>query len=252
MSGEFTGRRVLVTGATRGLGRILAQAFAASAADVIVASRTRADAESAAREIGRDTTGLVTAAIGDIGEPGGAEGIIAEAVASHGRLDVLVNAAGVMVRGPLEQTSPDAFLEVMRINAFGTWAMCRAAVPVMRATGGGAIVNLASAAGVVGYDERSAYGASKGAVVQLTRCLAVELACSGIRVNAVAPGPFNSGMTRSPADTPQLASLIAHRVPLRRTATGDELIGAALFLAGDAASFVTGVILPVDGGWTAA
>jgi gluconate 5-dehydrogenase len=241
------GRVALVTGATSGLGLVAATALAAAGAHVVAVSRDRDRAESVRRTIGDDTE----AVIGDVGEPGGAQRIIEAATESNGCIDVLVNGAGVMQRGAIEDTSDADFYEMIRVNTFGVWAMCREALSAMRPAGG-SIINIASAAGVVGYDTRAAYGASKGAVIQLTRCLAVEFARDQIRVNAVAPGPFRSGMASERGTAPQLQALLTHRVPLARMAEPGELGGAITFLAGATASFITGIVLPVDGGWTAA
>jgi NAD(P)-dependent dehydrogenase (short-subunit alcohol dehydrogenase family) len=212
----------------------------------VIVSRTSARANSARSDVGSNAV----AVLGDVAAPDGARRIVDEALNACGQIDILVNAAGVMRRGAIEDTSDDDFYEIMRVNTFGVWAMCRAIVPAMHRNGG-SIINIASAAGMVGYDKRAAYGTSKGAVIQLTRCLAVEFARHHIRVNAVSPGPFRTGMSCDRATTPQMAGLLAHRVPLGRMAEPDEIGGSVTFLAGPASSFVTGVILPVDGGWTA-
>lgn len=245
---DLTGQVAVVTGGSKGLGAAAAAALAAAGAQLALVARDLTGLEAQARVL-REGGAAVLCVTGDIGAPGEADRILDRAAAETGRLDILVNAAGAMTRGAVADTTPEEFQRVMTANAFGLWAMCRAAARHM--TSGGSIVNLASTAGLIGSTDRSAYAASKGAAVQITRALAVELAPRNIRVNAVAPGPFATDMSQDMQGSERWRRLIGDRVPLGRIARPSEIGPPILFLASPGASFITGVILPVDGGWTA-
>ncbi len=231
----------IVTGAASGMGAATARLLTEAGATVLGADISR-------------TPGI--ALVGDVSNPKFCDAAVAKAVALHGRLDILVNAAGVIVRADAPATDDDAWYRQMRVNVDGTFFMCRAAIRQMRQQGSGAIVNFGSIWGSAGGKGHVAYATAKGAVHNLTRSLALDHAREGIRVNAVCPGEVDTPMLRGagravPLTDAQLADMADRVVPNGRLAQPDEIARVVVFLCTDAASYMTGALVPVDGGWSA-
>ena len=246
---SLAGRTALVTGATRGLGRAFARALAEAGADVVVHGR---DAE-AAEEVRAEIEGLGRTAhvvLGDLTERAGVEDIVSKAYAAAGEIDVLVNNAGACVHRPALEVTDDEWSHVIDTNLTALWRMSQEVGARMVARRQGSIVNIGSMSGLVVNrpQMQPAYNASKAAVHQLTKSLAAEWAPSGVRVNAVAPGYVKTDM--SPVDDPRFRRQWIEDAPQQRYASPDEVSPAVVFLASDAASFMTGTILVIDGGYT--
>ncbi len=245
-------RTVIVTGASSGLGARFARVVAAAGATVVVGARRRERLEALVDDL-RSEGAQAVAVECDVTVDSDVDGLIAAATETTGRLDVHVNAAGIALDEDEEIESPDSFRRVLEVNAVGLYTCTRAAAGVMLDRGAGSIVNVASISGLVAGDgpDTPSYTASKGAVVNLTRELAVRWAPRGVRINALAPGWFPSEMTAETLSSEAGRRFVDERTPLGRPGREDELDGALLFLASDASSYVTGHTLVVDGGWTA-
>ncbi len=248
---DLTGRAAVVTGGSKGLGQAMAAGLASAGADVLLVSRNGREAEAAAAGIAHDHGRRAIGRGFDVTVPEQAEAMFVEAEREFGRVDILINSAGINIRAPIAELTPAQFEQVMAVNVTGTWLCCRAALPRMRARGWGRIINLASALGLVGLAGRTPYTASKSAVIGLTRTLALEGAADGITANSVCPGPFLTEMNRPIADTADGQKFVVGATALKRWARIEEIQGVAIFLASDAGSYVTGASIAVDGGWTA-
>jgi len=247
---ELTGRTAVVIGGTSGIGRAIAHGLADAGADVICTSRRQEQVDAAAGEIeekGRSTIRVTT----DVSDRSSIEGLLAEASAAFGKVDILVNSAGRTKRSPSLEVDDDTWNEILETNLTGTLRACQVFGRHMIENGYGRIVNIASLSTFVSLFEVAAYSASKAAVASLTKSLAIEWAKHGVNVNAIAPGVFRTALNQQLLDeTPRGQEFLA-RTPMGRFGKVEELAGAAVFLASEAASFVTGEVLVVDGGFLA-
>jgi len=234
-----------VTGDGRGIGRSIALALAAAGADVAIASRTQGDLDSLALGIqSHGRRALVLA--GDVGNTSNLESLVPRCVDGLGRLDVLINNAGGAGPNDPLRTTPEQFLKAMEWNVLPAFALTRLAVPAMRATGGGSVINITSAAARYAQRSFSSYGTAKAALTQLTRLLAQDFA-PHIRVNAIAPGPVVTEALGKYL-TPEVCAAMEKRTPLARLGTVEDIAAAALYLATPASSWMTGKTLELDGG----
>ncbi|MDX1613071.1 MAG: SDR family oxidoreductase [Candidatus Promineifilaceae bacterium] len=240
----------LVTGASRGIGRGLAKALAAAGAKVAVAARDLEALEELAAEIAAANGAALPLQL-DVRDLDQINAAVDQIVAHYGRLDILVNNAGLGANHPALAVSEDDWDEMMAVNLKGLFFCCQAAGRIMLAQKHGRIINMSSQAGVVGIRDHAVYSASKGAVNQLTRVLALEWSAAGVTVNAVAPTFIYTPGTAERLDQPDYRQGVLQRLPIGRVGTIDDVAGAVIYLASPAAALVTGHVLLVDGGWTA-
>lgn len=246
---DFTGQVALITGAASGMGAATAREFSAAGGQVILVDRNGTLAAQVATELGSDPP-----VVGDVSSSAFCQEAVNTALERYGRLDVLVNAAGIIVRADALNTSDEQWQRVLNVNVSGVFYMSRAAIGPMKQQGKGAIINFGSIWGEVGATGVVAYCASKGAVHQITRAMALDYVQDGIRINAVCPGEVNTPMLQSERIepvTPELMARLAATVPMGRLADPVEIARVVLFLASDAASYMTGTMVNVDAGFTA-
>ncbi len=252
--GRLTGKVAVVTGGTSGLGRAGAIRFAREGARVAVASRREEEGRKVVQEIESDGGEAVFVRT-DVRVPGDVEALVVAAEDRFGRIDVLYASAGVMLTGSAPETSEEVYGLVMDVNVGGTFRLAKYGIPALTRAGGGSIVLTASELGLVGATHTVAYCASKGAVVNMVRALAIDCGRLGIRVNCLCPGPIDTPMLRdwfdAGEDPAELERVQTEPVLLKRIGVPDEVAEAALFLASDASSYMTGSVLVVDGGATA-
>ena len=248
---QLTGKTAIVTGASRGIGEAISKGFAEAGADAVLVSRNMAALKEVAKEIekiGRKALPISA----DIGNPKEVEGIIEKTLKVFPRIDILVNNAGISpVLKKAEEMDLKEWEEIVRVNLTGTFLCCQAIGKVMIKQGGGKIINMISVGAVVAFPRQIGYCATKGGILQLTKVLAVEWARHNIQVNAIGPAYLETELTKKMRESKIISQDLLQRTPIGRFGKPEEIVGAALYLASSASSYMTGQTVFVDGGWLA-
>jgi NAD(P)-dependent dehydrogenase (short-subunit alcohol dehydrogenase family) len=247
MTDRMSGKSGIVTGGARGIGRELAAAFAAAGARVAIWDTDGDAARAAATEVG---AGAIADTV-DVTDENGVGAAVEAVLGAYGQIDFLINNAGIRHVAPIAEEPVDAWRRTIDVNVNGTFICSKAVIPAMVAAGGGHIVNLASMAGQLALRERAAYNTSKAAIVGLTKSIAVEVGDAGVYCNAVAPGVIETPLSAPYFEDESMVKVLRENSPMGRWGQVDEISGPVLFLCSEESSFVNGVTLFVDGGWTA-
>lgn len=246
---QLTGKTAIVTGASRGIGEAIAKGFAKAGADLILVSRNLTALERVAKEI-EDTGRKAFPMAVDIGKAEEIRRAVDTTMKIFPRIDVLVNNAGISpVLKKAEKMDLKDWEEIVRVNLTGTFLFCQAAGNVMIQQGGGKIINMVSVGAVVGFPRQIGYCATKGGILQLTKVLAIEWTRYNIQVNAIGPAYLETELTKGMRESKTISENLLRRTPMGRFGKPEEIVGAAIYLASDASSYVTGQTLFVDGGW---
>ena len=248
---RLDGQVAVIVGGSRGLGASIALGFAQAGATTVICSRSEDDCQKTADHVSKETGSQSIAMALNVADESSVQAVFAKIKKQFGRIDILVNSAGINVRAPIDECDAKTFREVIDINLTGSWLCCREAVKVMKAQKAGSIINIGSALSSVALPERTPYCSSKFGIIGLTQSLALELASHSVRCNAICPGAFLTEMNKPLLQDPERVKAVVGQMALNRWGEMHEIRGAALFLASPASTFVTGASFYVDAGWTA-